>query len=307
MLKYLVILLADNSFSFCNYEDSGNQSIISLDNLRAAIYYAMTENLEIQFVYPEERVSLEHTKLIESVDHVKIMPLSISGVNDIGISNSWDILKNGIECKTIIVRTTFSDLLNSIEILALAFEKYSRINIVIKDVDSITNEDIDTYSTFLKELSGIICDKIIQGCEGQLSILTDRLSLNAMRNCNAGVESITVAPNGLFYICPAFYYGKEEPVGTVSDGLSIPNQQLYKLENAPICRACDAWHCHRCVWLNKIKTLEVNTPGHIQCVLSHLERNAARSMTEIFENKNFKNQYSEIPQIQYLDPFDTLL
>lgn len=43
-------------------------------------------------------------------------------------------------------------------------------------------------------------------------------------------------------------------------------------------RICDAWHCKRCVWQNKKTTLEVNTPSREQCVLSHIERNATRSL-----------------------------
>lgn len=125
-----------------------------------------------------------------------------------------------------------------------------------------------------------------------------------MNNCNAGYETITVAPDGRFYICPAFYYGDKCDCGSLSDGLIIKNPQLYKIEYAPICRKCDAWHCHRCVWLNSKKTLEINTPGHIQCVMSHIERNASRNLlVGLREICDFLPE-TNIPELSYLDPFE---
>ncbi len=123
--------------------------------------------------------------------------------------------------------------------------------------------------------------------------------LDSMNNCNAGENNLTLAPNGKFYICPAFYYDDEQAVGNLQEGINIKNQQLYKLEYAPLCRECDSYHCKRCVWMNKKTTLEVNTPSHEQCVVSHLERNAAREF--LLRTKIFDKQ---IKEISYLDPFD---
>ena len=116
-----------------------------------------------------------------------------------------------------------------------------------------------------------------------------------MNNCNAGWESITLAPDGKFYICPAFYQDNLGDVGDLKNGINIPNPQLYRLDHAPICSHCDAYQCRRCIWLNLKTTLEVNTPSHEQCVVSHLERNASR----IINSEN-------IPEINYLDPFDII-
>ena len=126
-----------------------------------------------------------------------------------------------------------------------------------------------------------------------------------MKNCGAGDTTITLAPNGNFYICPAFYYDEmEDSVGDVHIGLNIPNQHLYKLENAPICRHCDSYQCKRCIWLNRRMTGEVNTPSHEQCVTSHLERNASRKLLySIRKHGEFMNG-TEIKEIDYLDPFE---
>jgi CXXX repeat peptide maturase len=139
-----------------------------------------------------------------------------------------------------------------------------------------------------------------------------------MNNCGAGVENITIAPNGKFYLCPAFYYDEcsgvynmmnnknhrsDTAVGNLNTGLNVLNANLLKLENAPLCRNCDAYHCHRCVWSNMHSTMDINTPSHQQCVMTHIERNASRELLQKFQSIGLF-QDREIKQINYLDPFD---
>lgn len=142
-----------------------------------------------------------------------------------------------------------------------------------------------------------------------------------MNNCNAGENNITLAPDGNFYVCPAFYNlpavnghertmgdicNKGYTIGNIHDGLDIKNPQLYKLAYAPICRNCDAYQCKRCILLNRKMTNEVNTPSHEQCVVAHLERNASRELLlNIRKNGTFLPD-KEITVIDYLDPFDVL-
>ena len=166
--------------------------------------------------------------------------------------------------------------------------------------------DFERYENKLRELSELIEQAYLDGFSPQWNILTDRMMLHEMNNCGAGDSTITLAPNGKFYICPAFYYeDMGDSVGDVNKGLDIPNQYLYKLENAPICRHCDAYQCKRCIWLNRKMTLEVNTPSHEQCVAAHLERNASRQLQKnIRKYGEFLPEIDEIKEIDYLDPFN---
>ena len=53
MTQYIIILLDDTSVSFCHYGNGKKErNLMSLETLKAAIIYAMKENLNIQFVYP---------------------------------------------------------------------------------------------------------------------------------------------------------------------------------------------------------------------------------------------------------------
>ena len=126
-----------------------------------------------------------------------------------------------------------------------------------------------------------------------------------MNNCGAGDTNITIAPNGKFYICPAFYLNDEsDNVGSITEGLDIKNKQLYRLDHAPICRHCDSYQCKRCIWLNRKTTLEVNTPSHEQCVLSHIERNTSKKLLERIRLHGDFLPEINISTIDYLDPFE---
>lgn len=175
------------------------------------------------------------------------------------------------------------------------------------DVEDFTNEDFEKYSKALNSLISVIIEEYKKGHIVHFSPITDRVFLNNMNNCNAGYESITLAPDGKFYICPAFYIEGNPPIGDIYKGLNIKNSQLFRLTNAPICRICDAYQCRRCVWLNKKTTGEVNTPSHEQCVVAHIERNASKRLLESIREIGDFLPGINICEINYLDPFDKLI
>ena len=132
---------------------------------------------------------------------------------------------------------------------------------------------------------------------------------------DAGVEIPawlnTSAEGVMTYICKGgdtpFCFADLIDLGSVAAGLSVRNPQLYRLDHAPICRGCDAYHCKRCIWLNRRATLEVNTPGHRQCVMAHIERNvSAQLLAAIREKQPGFLPGRELGVTDCLDPFDKL-
>ncbi|MBQ2883609.1 MAG: CXXX repeat peptide maturase, partial [Alphaproteobacteria bacterium] len=178
-------------------------------------------------------------------------------------------------------------------------------NIVFVDVMSFTEDKIETYRTVLAELVKSVESSIFKGMNINTNLITDRIALDNMNNCGAGDTSITLAPNGKFYPCPAFYYDDNQHyiIGDIENGLDIKNKTLYKLEYAPLCKRCDAFQCKRCVWLNKKLTYEINTPSRQQCVMSHLEREAGATLLDRFHKHNILLNKT-IEKIDYIDPFD---
>ena len=75
MLTHLIILLDDTSASYCHYKVSKSErKLIGLDDLKAGIRFAMKENLNVQFVYPDYELPLKYLETIDSIDHAKVMP-----------------------------------------------------------------------------------------------------------------------------------------------------------------------------------------------------------------------------------------
>lgn len=309
MMKYLVILLSDQSTSFCHYDSCGKSNgLIPLETLQNAIKYAFMEDLYIQFVLPSFNLPEAYEAIISSTKSSIIAPASLNHkANVIIIDGFAEFTKlESITDASYVLRTGKDEFFENYKDLSSKMSDYRSLNLVFTDVEKFTDTDLDRYKTILEELVHRVKDIILSGKTIQTNILTDRLIKTTMNNCNAGNESITLAPDGKFYICPAFYYANEQPVGDLKNGLMIKNAQLFKLAYAPLCRECDAYQCKRCVYLNKVMTREVNIPSREQCVMAHIERNASRLLLlAIREHLDYMPK-TEIKEITYLDPFDNI-
>lgn len=311
MLQYLIILLDNTSTSFCHYKNTKTERrLMPIDFLQKGIRFGMMENLMIQYVYPDYELPTEYTEVTESIDHTKIRSLSHPLQRKENADADVLILHGFSDIETIevpvVLRVSKQELLvNEAKVVEL-MRRVPRLNVVITDVETFKKDDFEKYKVFLQKLSVEMEKMYIEGKSPQLNLLTDRMMLSQMNNCGAGDNTIALAPNGKFYVCPAFYYEDESDcIGDLEQGLDIKNRQLYKLDYAPICRHCDAYQCKRCIWMNRKTTLEVNTPSHEQCVLAHIERNASRElMNNIRKHSTFLPKQEKIKEIDYLDPFD---
>lgn len=325
MLQYLVILLDDTSVAYCH---AGNplkeRNLMPIETLKKGILFGMKQNLMIQYVFPNYALPEEYASVIESIDNVKIYPVGCKPVTGIESENEADVevansIPEKVETKNLVLRLTFCEMLKQKDGIAKLFANGRRVNLCITDVEKFTDEQIDAYRQVLDEWSKALLELYKQGQSPQFNLLTDRMMLEKMHNCEAGISNITLAPNGKFYLCPAFYYDErmqvfnqmnhhkpssDTSVGDLEKGLDIHNLQLLQLDHAPLCRKCDAYHCRRCVWLNRKMTWDINTPSRQQCVMAHLERNASRSLLNDIRNIGEFMPQIDIKEINYLDPFE---
>lgn len=308
MLQYLVILLDDTSASFCHYHvTKSTPRLMPLDTLKRGIRFGMIENLMIQFIYPNHALPQEYLEVIDTIDHSDIKPLAGDNADaDIIVTDNWESDVSKLRDAVVVLRTCWAQFREHYSQLNNWLAVAKRLNVVVTDVERLNDDDREQYKAILETLSKEVEKLYVEGKSPQFNLLTDRIVLTEMNNCNAGDTTITLAPDGKFYICPAFYYdGENQSVGDLDNGLDIKNRQLYSLDHAPICRKCDAWQCRRCVWLNRKTTLEVNTPSHEQCVAAHLERNASRKlMLSLRSRGTFLPGKEEIKELTYLDPFE---
>ena len=355
MLQYLVILLDDTSVAYCHADNPlKERNLMSIETLKKGILFGMKQNLMIQYVFPDYgtrdcgtrdyELPKEYAEVIESIDNVKIYPAGckpVTGINDGGeadvavanvaffvpkkeeststISETEMATMEMATMKNLVFRLTFSEMLKQKDEIAKLFASGVRINLCITDVEQFTDGQIETYKQLLEEWNGVLLGLYKQGLSPQFNLLTDRMMLKEMHNCEAGVSNITLAPNGKFYLCPAFYYDErmkvfnqlnhhqpssDNSVGDLERGLDIPNPQLLRLDHAPLCRNCDAYQCRRCLWLNRKLTWDINTPSHQQCVMAHIERNASRSLLNDIRKVGEFMPEIDIKEINYLDPFE---
>ncbi len=291
-------------------------NLIPIEILKEAIFWSMKENLTIQFLYPDYELPEEYKSAIASTFHADIVSstcedLPLRDNADVVVFDTFDNISDFQfnDKQSYAIRTMLSRLLKNANMLHAILPKVNRMNVIITDIASIKGEWENKYAEFLEKLGNKVLEEYKKGHYLQINLLTDRLLLDNMNNCNAGNESITICPDGKFYACPAFYSDKDVSysIGDLATGLNIKNPQLYKISHAPICRICDAFQCKRCVWLNRKNTLEVNTPSHEQCVVSHIERNASRKLLSKLREIGSFLPGKEIPQLDYVDPIEKLL
>lgn len=284
----VIVLLSTVSTSFCVSDNPlHDEALLPLSTLRQIIDKAKNENLKLDFVFPEQDLPEEYMDVINSVEHHKITPAASKSMGDAIVFNGWDdIATFDTENGFCILRTSLTDFYNSVEKLLMLLQRADRLNIVFRDEDKFCKDDEKPYQDALERLSQIVLSEWQKGHEVNLNIITDRLKLSEMDNCNAGWKSVTLASNGKYYICPDFYYANEEDsCGDIENGLDIKNPLLYKLNHAPLCRDCGAYHCQRCVFLNKKKTLEVNIPPYEQCNKAEIELNVSKHFYELWKNQ----------------------
>jgi len=339
MLQYLVILLDDTSVAYCHADNPLKEhNLMPIETLKKGILFGMKQNLMIQYVFPDYTLPEEYASVIESIDNVKIYSAGckpVTGIEDgketdVAVANNVDFFvpkkdnatiseTEMATMKNLVLRLTFSEMLKQKDEIAKLFSSGVRINLCITDVEQFSDEQIEAYKQLLEEWNGVLLRLYKQGLSPQFNLLTDRMMLKEMHNCEAGVSNITLAPNGKFYLCPAFYYDErmqvfnqlnhhqpssDNSVGDLERGLDIPNPQLLRLDHAPLCRNCDAYQCRRCLWLNRKLTWDINTPSHQQCVMAHIERNASRSLLNDIRKVGEFMPEIDIKEINYLDPFE---
>lgn len=309
MLEYLVILLDDTSVSYCHYErKTTKRNMMDYNVLKDGIMFAMKENLKLQFVFPYYDVPEEYRAIMDETDHCDIKPASNTGGKaDVVVIDNWEEFGtcSFMTDAIYVLRTGRKDFFGKCNRVCKVLGSILRLNIIITDVDEFEEEDFGTYEACLRQMAVEVEQLFSEGTEVQLNILTDRMIIDRMNNCDAGYRSITLAPNGKFYVCPAFYIqNPEDDAGSLKEGLKLKNGYLYKPDYAPLCRTCDAYQCRRCVWLNRKTTSEVNIPSHEQCVTAHIERNVSAELLSKIRKYCSIYEKCSINEISYLDPMD---
>lgn len=314
-MNYVVILIDGGAPSFCYYERGLKKVEISMANLKKAIEYCHKNQLFATVVYPEYKLEQAKQKILDNFEHIRILPLSrVSDIMEgdiltIDYNPEIEQFKN-IPINSylnLILRLKMSQI-RDLEMIYYNFRnRFARISVILTDMETTDEDSMNRYRIDLSKVKDYIFRGWNIDLEFQINIITDRMTLREMNNCNAGVTHFTIAPNGKFYICPGFYINNpKQNIGSFSEEIKIPNFNLLDISHSPICSVCDCYHCKRCVFLNKKMTFELNTPSHQQCVISHHERNQSGILLEKLHKRNILRNIPKIAPLFYLDPIETV-
>lgn len=310
---FMYFILSSESVDYCDFKSLDTKEVMKPEDLIQGLAYAYNNFYQPVFVHSNESVQWLND-LLSSEQYGKALSFEMKRhiIKHIMRYQKNDTHKNVIYVMDersdrpeidlnvpIILNVSkknvnkLTDMVNDI----LPFT--SRISINLKDVDK--NFDIIEYEKQLDNLIELIFNYFSNGEQKEIRQLTDRIVLQKMNNCFAGEKNITMAPDGKFYYCPAFYFDKTK---------NIDFDKSYKLtylSKSPACDNCDVYHCERCIYKNYTGTGELNTPTKMQCTISHLERKYSTKLLEKLKEKGvrgFKN--FNIPEIDYNDPLEKI-
>jgi len=187
--------------------------------------------------------------------------------------------------------------------------KFRRLSLHLVGQEYFGAAELKLYERELGRIARLLAEQFQDGETFEFSVLTDRMMLTAMRNCGAGSEHLTIAPNGKSYICPGFYYDNEEDFVAAFDdktGMAPGPVRATELSCAPLCSRCDAFHCKRCIYLNRKTTLELNVPSEQQCAVAHAEREASRQLLSDLGTLEPFRLMPRIPELNYRDPLELI-
>jgi CXXX repeat peptide maturase len=314
-VKFLVVPIDRFAQPFCYYRgaDSDASEPIPLEVLAQAVHFAVARDLTVNFVYGRREPPKAFVPLMGSVRHADIVPLSLAeshpgsvvvvGPDELEHASKANLGKQA----NVIVRFPVERVAQLCDCLPPLLGRHTRLSLCLLNLEKASDSDLELYELALKQLVGLEAEWLRSRTVVELGFLTDRLLLTSMRNCQAGIDHVTVGPEGDLFLCPGFLADQPEtPIGSLARGLQIPNAELLSIDHSPICSSCDAYQCKRCIYLNKTLTLEMNTPSHQQCVSSHHERNASRSLLTLLRDVPPFSGLPSIPELDYLDPFKKL-
>lgn len=114
-----------------------------LETLKRGILFGMTENLNIQIVYPPYTIPDEYNQAIDSIDCVRIKPVKECANADAVVFNNLDEVDNLTLKEDVyyILRIDKKTLFDRYDKVSLLLEDVRRLNIVITDIESFNKEE----------------------------------------------------------------------------------------------------------------------------------------------------------------------
>jgi len=290
-LRFIYILLSDQEMSFCNYDVNGSNTMSS-ETIEEALAIIYERNMVPVYIGVPDISSVDNSKVnIKIIDsgnayiptsEVESVVYVYSGIISV-VSRIAYHADSECSCIYVVEETDIPDLSEAICILA---SRHSSVTINKRNFSTWSASSCDLYHQKLVEAAETINESMDKLSSS--NPLLQKSWRNDDLDCDAGVSSFVLAPNGSIYPCPAFYYmTPNNPIchyTAMRDDLEKSNI-LYSKEKSPVCKECDNMICRRCVFDNWHRTGNINIPSYAQCDLAFKERSVfSKSKSEELHN-----------------------
>lgn len=303
-LKYLYLIVSDDAPVFCNYEkviQTGTN--MSEELIQRGLKFCQDEEM-LPIILGNADIQIDPSKKVFfEIDCKRVFSEAMRSVTIVEKDNmDFDTnVVNLILCKDDILK--ISDT-----VLELKERGAIRVNLFIKDIQYWSDVDYENYKEVLRRLAYILADIYSnEGIAFEINVLNDRLALmeGDKKDCAAGINSIALAPNGKFYICPGFYFTNPDwAIGTIENGIDERMKTKLFRDKSPMCLDCKASACNRCLLDNIIATDEINVPSSNQCRKSYIEANTQYLLNSLMKEKMGEGYFLEeweLPKLTYED------
>lgn len=288
--KYVNFITSDTITPHCGYTNTESISkgrIMSPDIIAEGLDYCFKNNLVPIFLGECDLLIKNTEKLyFNLVDANKASACSnVVSIYKDNIPNIVD--DSGIS----ILLLNLDNLLNIPGLCRKLAQRKVRINLFIQDLEKWVDSDFTAYEKVVNELGTLMIEEYEANHKLlSLNLISDYFDTNTSNDCGAGVTTISLAPNGKFYICPAFYFDDpNSSIGSLEDGIQITNKKFLAKHASPICSTCESNNCNRCIYLNKKMTRELHIPSIKYCKINEINKSIAERVKSFLPVGNIIN------------------
>lgn len=304
--KRLLFVLGNDYVSHCSYMNNNASGLLmSKEQIIDGLAYAREHFMKPTFIHSKNSLPIDDIGELCGHEVLHILPPDAN--QQLGKLKDYILVldKSTLSCdirgnKNVIFNIDGSEIEMLPGYIKELLNKVDRININVLGQDR--EFSLDMYDSVLSKIT----DNIVQifkkeGTLKEVNVLSDVLFLDKHDNCKAGVDNFTYAPDGKFYVCPAYYSEGKYSVGSIDGEINVRNQHLFTDDYAPLCKTCDVYNCENCKFQNQMVTGEVNVSPSYQCKKSHLERKYAHMLQEKLKEKIYVTH--QLNSINYDDPY----
>ncbi len=300
--KYLYILLDSFSSQICQFNPNYYCIEMPQSMVKEAILFCDIHHIVPIFVGKDSKKFSSYGLFIDETKIWNIEDIQRAQVDS--LLNSYIVKSNRRQLP--ILAETIINIYNSVAPRSI------NIDVYFEDLHDFSESDCQIYKSQLYNISNYIIRRWKNNELINLNLLTHIIEKNNDDSCMAGIKKYALAPDGRFYICPAFYFDNElrdeYVIEDLKTGIDYKYEKLCQSARCVSCRSCKSTQCTRCAYLGKKYTGEFCVPPEIECVKSSIEREVAFKFYEEVKNISFVNEdwFANISsQCVRLDPLNS--